>query len=127
MFYCDGRVDGRVDGLTGGRVDGEQKGPLFFFILRYIKHYIHIYLYTKEKLSGQTSCGFIFWSSWRVALTIFKITLLGRHFSKMGLKVDFLEKNNKHFPLKYTHVKFKGNSLIIFERGLINLERIFHV
>ena len=113
MFYCDGRVDG----LT----DGEQKGPLIFFILRYIKHYTHIYLYTKEKLSGQISCGFIFWSSWRVAPTIFKITLLGRHFSKMGLKVDFLEKNNKDFPLKYTQIKFKGNSLIIFVRGPINL------
>ena len=45
-------------GRTGGRVDGEQKGPLIFFILRYIKHYTHIYLYTKEKLSGQISCGF---------------------------------------------------------------------
>ena len=88
----------RVDGLDGW--DGEQKGPLIFFILRYIKHYTHIYLYTKEKLSGQISCGFIFWSSWRVAPTIFKITLLGRHFSKMSLKVDFLEKNNKDFPLK---------------------------
>ena len=83
-----------------GRVDGEQKGPLIFFILRYIKHYTHIYLYTKEKLSGQISCGFIFWSSWGVAPTIFKITLLRRHFSKMSLKVDFLEKNNKDFPLK---------------------------
>ena len=86
------------------RVDGEQKGPLIFFILRDIKHYTHIYLYTKEKLSGQISCGFIFWSSWRVAPTIFKITLLGRHFSKMSLKVDFLEKNNKDF-----HIKLKAN------------------
>ena len=33
--------------------------------------------------------------------TIFKITMLGRHFSKMYLKVDFLEKkNNKDFLLK---------------------------
>ena len=56
-------TDGRVDGWTDGRVDGHQKGPLIFFILRYIKHYTHIYLYTKEKLSGQISCGFIFWSS----------------------------------------------------------------
>merc|ERR1712115_541398 len=93
------RASARV--VTGGRVDGEQKGPLIFFILRYIKHYTHIYLYTKEKLSGQISCGFIFWG---VAPTIFKITLLGRHFSKMGLKVDFLEKNNKDFPLKYTQI-----------------------
>ena len=83
------RVDG-WDGLDGW--DGPQKSPLIFFILRYIKHYTHIYLYTKEKMSGQISCGFIFWSSWRVAPTIFKITLLRRHFSKMGLKVDFLEK-----------------------------------
>ena len=78
------------DGLDG--LDGHQKCTLIYFILRYIKHYTHIYLYTKEKLSGQISCGFIFWSSWRVAPTIFKITLLGRHFSKMRLKVDFLEK-----------------------------------
>merc|ERR1712115_480992 len=94
-----------TDGLTGGRVDGwdgHQKGPLIFFIFRYIKHYTHIYLYTKEKLSGQPSCGFIFWSSWRVAPTIFKITMLGRHFSKMSLKVSFWEKTiwiylkNKH-------------------------------
>ena len=88
FIVTDGLTGGRVDGLT----DGHQKGPLIFFILRYIKHYTHIYLYTKEKLSGQISCGFIFWSSWRVAPTIFKITLLGWHFSKMGLKVDFLEK-----------------------------------
>ena len=92
----DGLTGGRVDGLT----DGHQKGPLIFFILRYIKHYTHIYLYTKEKLSGQISCGFIFWSSWRVAPTIFKITLLGWHFSKMGLKVDFLEKKQLGFPFK---------------------------
>ena len=86
--------------LTGGRTDGCQKCPLIFFILRYIKHYTYIYLYTKEKLSGQISCGFIFWSSCGVAPTIFKIKLLRRHFSKMSLKVDFLEKNNKDFPLK---------------------------
>ena len=88
------------DGLVLDGVDGDQKCPLIFFILRYIKHYTHIYLYTKEKLSGQISCGFIFWSSWGVAPTIFKITLLRRHFSKMSLKVDFLEKNNRDFPLK---------------------------
>merc|ERR1712198_252881 len=86
----------RVD----GRVDGGQKGPLIFFILRYIKHYTHIYLYTKEKLSGQLSCGFIFWSSWRVAPTIFKITLLRRHFSKMSLKFNFLEKKQLGFLIK---------------------------
>ena len=62
--------------------------------------YIYIYIYTREKLSGQTSCGFIFWSSWGVAPTIFKITLLRRHFSKMSLKVYFLGKNNKNFSLK---------------------------
>ena len=95
-------VKGWMDGTdgTGGRVGRLTKRSFNFFILRYIKHYTHIYLYTKENLSGQISCGFIFWSSWRVALTIFKITLLGWHFSKMGLKVDFLEKNNRDFPLK---------------------------
>ena len=83
----------RMDGWDG--LDGPQKCPLIFFILRYIKHYTHIYLYTNEKLSGQISCGFIFWSSWGVAPTIFKITLLRRHFSKMSLKVDFLEKSHR--------------------------------
>ena len=63
-----------------GRVDGHQKCPLIFFILRYIKHCTHIYLYTKGKLSGQISCGFIFWSSWGVAPTIFKITILRQFF-----------------------------------------------
>ena len=56
MLYPYDEAEGRV--VTDGRVDGEQKGPLIFFILRYIKHYTHIYLYTKEKLSGQISCGF---------------------------------------------------------------------
>lgn len=37
-------TDGRV-----GRMDGHQKGPLIFFILRYIKHYTHIYLYIYKK------------------------------------------------------------------------------
>ena len=88
-------------GWDGMGWDGWSKVSFnFFFILRYIKHYTHIYLYTKEKLSGKISCGFIFWSSWRVAPTIFKITLLRRHFSKMSLKVDFLEKNNEDFLLK---------------------------
>ena len=92
-------TDGR-DGKDGDGLDDEQKGPLIFFILRYIKHYTHIYFYSKGKLSGQTSCGFIFWSSWGVAPTIFKITILCRQFSKLSLKVDFLEKNNMDFPLK---------------------------
>ena len=35
---------GRVDGW-----DGNQKCPLIFFILRYIKHYTHIYTYTYKK------------------------------------------------------------------------------
>ena len=41
MFYLMGR-DG-LDGLDG--LDGKQKCPLIFFILRYIKHYTHIYIY----------------------------------------------------------------------------------
>ena len=89
---CSNLKNAGVSQCCDGWTDGHQKGPLIFFILRYIKHYTHIYLYAKEKLSGQTSCGFIFWSSWRVARTIFKITLLGRHFSKMSLKVSFWEK-----------------------------------
>ena len=94
----DGLRDVLRDGLRDGLCD--QKGPLIFFILRYIKHYTHIYLYTNEKFSGQISCGFIFLSSWGVASMIFKITMLRRHFSKISVKVDFLEKNNKDFLLK---------------------------
>ena len=90
-FGCDGRVDGWT----------VIKSVLYFFFgLRYIKHYTQIYFYTQEKLSRQISCGFIFWPSWGVAPTIFKITLLRRHFSKMSLKVDVWEKNNRDFPLK---------------------------
>ena len=33
-----------------GRVDGYQKCPLIFFILRYNKHYTHIYLYIYKKI-----------------------------------------------------------------------------
>ena len=77
------------------------KSVLYFFSFCDILNTILVYiLIHKRKMSGQISCGFIFWSSWRVAPTIFKITLLRRHFSKMSLKVDFLEKNNKDFPLK---------------------------
>ena len=44
---CDGWTDGT--GWTGGRMDGHEKGPLIFFILRYIKHYTHIYTYIQKK------------------------------------------------------------------------------
>ena len=37
--------DGRTDGT-----DGPQKCPLIFFILRYNKHYTHIYLYIYKKI-----------------------------------------------------------------------------
>ena len=73
---CDGLTGWRVDGWTGGRVDGQQKGPLIFFILRYIKHYTHIYLYTKEKLSWQISCGFKILVKLGVRMQKFKNTLL---------------------------------------------------
>ena len=39
---------GRTDGT--GRTDGPQKCPLIFFILRYNKHYTHIYLYIYKKI-----------------------------------------------------------------------------
>ena len=42
-----GRTDGR-DGTDG--TDGPQKCPLIFFILRYNKHYTHIYLYIYKKI-----------------------------------------------------------------------------
>ena len=42
------------DGTDGtgrvGRVDGHKKCPLIFFILRYNKHYTHIYLYIYKKI-----------------------------------------------------------------------------
>ena len=97
---------GRVDGLTGGRVDGWTDGRLTkrsfnFFLFWDILNAILIYTYIQKKnCPDKYLVGFIFWSSWGVAPTIFKITLLRRHFSKMSLKVDFLEKNNKDFPLK---------------------------
>ena len=37
-------------GRTDGRTDGPQKCPLIFFILRYNKHYTHIYLYIYKKI-----------------------------------------------------------------------------
>ena len=47
------------DGTDGTGRDGNQKCPLIFFILRYNKHYTHIYLYIYiKKLSRQISCGF---------------------------------------------------------------------
>ena len=55
------------DGWDGS--DGKQKCPLIFLILRYMKHYTHIYLN-------------IIWSSWGVAPTIFKIALLRWLFSQ---------------------------------------------
>ena len=36
------------DGTDG--TDGHQKCPLIFFILRYNKHYTHIYLYIYKKI-----------------------------------------------------------------------------
>ena len=41
-----------TDGTDGrdGRTDGNQKCPLIFFILRYNKHYTHIYLYIYKKI-----------------------------------------------------------------------------
>ena len=44
MFYCDGV------GSDGVGLDGNQKCPLIFFILRYIKHYTHIYLNMYKKI-----------------------------------------------------------------------------
>ena len=49
-------------GWDGMGRDGHQKCSLIFFILRYIKHYAHKYLYTEKKI-GQMSSKFIFWSS----------------------------------------------------------------
>ena len=57
----------------------------------------------------------------------------GCKYSKTPSRLDFfeivlkVEKNTKDFPVKWTQIKFKGNSLIIFFRGPIYLWRIFHV
>ena len=88
MFYCAG---GRTDGWTGGRVDGEQKGPLIFFILRYIKHYTHIYSYTKEKLSGQISCGFKILDKLGVRRNKIKNTLLVGFFKNQSKSNIFIK------------------------------------
>ena len=50
------RAKPEFDGLGGwdgwDGLDGDQKCPLIYFILRYIKHYTHIYLnkYTYDKV-----------------------------------------------------------------------------
>ena len=44
------RASLRMGWMGWGRVDGNQKCPLIFFILRYIKHYTHIYLYLYIKI-----------------------------------------------------------------------------
>ena len=86
VLLC-GWTDGRVD----GRVDGEQKGPLIFFILRYIKHYTHIYLYTKEKLSGQISCGFKILDKLGVRRNKIKNTLLVGFFKNQSKSNIFIK------------------------------------
>ena len=66
-FYCDG-----WDGL-----DGNHLCPLFFFNLRYIKHYTHIYLYIYIKnLFRQISCGFDILVKLGVRIKKIKNTLL---------------------------------------------------
>ena len=45
-------------------------------------------------------------------------------FCKICLKV---KKNTKDFPVNWTQIKFKGDSLIFFLRGPINLLEIFHL
>ena len=47
---------------------------------------------TRVETPDKFHVGLKFWTSWRGVPTIFKITMLRRHFSKMCLKVDFLEK-----------------------------------
>ena len=52
------------DGRTG-RTDGPQKCPLIFFILRYNKHYTHIYLYIyKKNCPDKFLVGLKIWTSW---------------------------------------------------------------
>ena len=111
MFYCAG---GRTDGWTGGRVDGEQKGPLIFFILRYIKHYTHIYLYTKEKLSGQISCGFKILDKLGVRRNKIKNTLLVGFFKNQSKSQIFIKEITCKF---YREFILKGILLYFFSRS----------
>ena len=83
------------DGTDG--TDGDQKCPLIFFILRYIKHYTHIYLYIYiKKLSRQISCGFKTLDKLGVRIKKFKNTLLVGFF----LNQSKSRKKVKGFPCK---------------------------
>ena len=86
---------GRTDGTDG--TDGDQKCLLINFHLRYILHQ-HV--------------GFKFWPSW--GLKIEKKKQSRVDFFWISLKVYFLRKNIKDFPLKWTKIKFNfcsGNVL----------------
>ena len=86
---------GRTDGRDGR--DGHQKCPLIFFILRYNKHYTHIYLYIYiKKLSRQISCGFKILDKLGVRIKKIKNTLLVGFFENQSKSRLFI----KDFPCK---------------------------
>ena len=95
-------------------MDGEQKGPLIFFILRYIKHYTHIYLYTKEKLSGQISCGFKILDKLGVRRNKIKNTLLVGFFKNQSKSNIFIKEITCKF---YREFILKGILLYFFSRS----------
>ena len=65
-----------------GRMDGYQKCPLIFSILRYVKHYTHIYLYTKKNSPDKYLVGLYFG----------QVRELPQRFSKSHFYADFFQK-----------------------------------
>ena len=75
---------------------GGQKCPLIFFILRYIKHYIHIYSYIYKKMFCQISSGFKNLNKLGVRIKNIKNTLLVGFFKNRSKS----RKKVKGFPCK---------------------------
>ena len=68
--------------------------------MRYIKHYTHIYLYTKEKLSGQISCGLKILDKLGCCPNDFQNHTARPTFFKNGSKSRLFGKKQQGFPFK---------------------------
>ena len=77
-------------------------------------------------MSWQISCGFKNLDMLGVRINKIKNTFLLGFFKNLS-KIRLFEKNTKDFPVKWTQIKYKGNSFIIFVWGPINLFGIFYV
>jgi len=95
----------------------------FHFEIFLTKTYIN--LYNIKKCPDKCPMGFKFWSSWGSEHKKSK-TPSGVDFFEISLKLDFVKKNSKDFPVKRTQIKFKGNYILIFARSAIYLLRIFN-